>query len=155
MPPLSNPMQGTPTSLQACTSHTVSPTNTASSGRTLAFSRATCTRSGAGLLRSTSPDEVTSSTASSAFKAARSAANSRLSAELAKTTRRPWSLQARSSSGAPASGRWRDQYVAYSAPCAARMPSSASRSRSGGNSASSNWSEPIPIARWMRAIGTS
>jgi hypothetical protein len=57
--------------------------------------------------------------------------------------------------GCPGSGLSRDQYVAYSAPCAARMPGSASLSRLPGSSASSSWSEPMPMARWIAAIGTS
>jgi hypothetical protein len=44
--------------------------------------------------------------------------------------------------------------VAYRALCAARTSASASLSRSPGSSLSSIWSEPIPIARWIRAIGT-
>ena len=63
--------------------------------------------------------------------------------------------QARKSSGARGSGRSRDQYVAYSAPWAARMPGSVSLSRLAGSSASSSWSDPMPMARWIAAIGTS
>jgi hypothetical protein len=108
-PPLSRPMHGTPAFRQASTSQTVSPVNTAWPAGTPAFSSATWTRSGAGLLASTSPANVASSIASSTSRAARSALNSGSSAELASTTVKPLRLHARRRSTAPGSGRSRDQ----------------------------------------------
>jgi hypothetical protein len=66
---------------------------TASSAGTPALSSATWTRSGAGLLDSTSPAKVAASIASSASRAARSAWNSGSSAELASTTASPRCLE--------------------------------------------------------------
>jgi hypothetical protein len=89
MPPLSTPTHRTPAFWHARTSHTVSPTNTASPGSVPARRSATSTRSGAGLLLLTSPAEVASSIASSASMAARRMGSSRGPAELASTTRSP------------------------------------------------------------------
>jgi hypothetical protein len=147
-------MHATPAFRHASTSQTVSPTNTAWEAGTPALSKATSTRSGSGLLASTSPEYVASSIASSASRAARSAPNSASSAELARTTARPRRLQARSSPAAPGSGLSRVQYAEYRALWAVRMSASACLSRPGGSSSSSSLPEPIPMARWMSAIGT-
>ena len=143
----------TPARSQACASQTASPTNIASRARARLV-RATWTRSGEGLLWSTSPAEVTSLIASPAPRAAPRTSSSPGSAELARTTRRPCSRHARSSRAAPGSGR-SGTSTPSTAPHAPRAHIGVAWSRSAGSNSSRSWSRPMPMARWIQAIGTS